>query len=70
MAYQFQTIYNATTKNMTGARILTVDGTTFAAAWGEDPSTAGTGLPYMDAGTGIIPFPQPIMTKSSRWWWT
>ena len=65
-AYQFQTIYNATTKNMTGARIFTVDGTTFAAAWGEDPSTAGTGLPYMDAGTGIIPFPQPVMTKSSQ----
>ena len=65
VAYQFQTIYNATTKNMTGARIFTVDGTTFAAAWGEDPSTAGTGLPYMDAGTGIIPFPQPVMTKTS-----
>ena len=66
VAYQFQTIYNATTKNMTGARIWTVDGTTFAAAWGEDPSIAGTGLPYMDAGTGIIPFPQPTMTKSSQ----
>ena len=65
VAYQFQTIYNATTKNMTGARIFTVDGTTFAAAWGEDPSTAGAGLPYMDAGTGIIPFPQPTMTKTS-----
>jgi hypothetical protein len=56
-AYQFQTIYNATTKTMTGARIFTVDGTTFAAAWGEDPSVAGTGSPYVDAGTGIIPFP-------------
>jgi uncharacterized repeat protein (TIGR01451 family) len=65
VAYQFQTIYNATTKTMTGARIFTVDGTTFAAAWGEDPSVAGTGSPYMDAGTGIIPFPQPTMTKTS-----
>ena len=66
VAYQFQRIYNATTKNMTGARIFTTDGTTFAAAWGEDPSMAGTGLPYMDAGTGIIPFPQPTMTKTSQ----
>ena len=41
-------------------------GTTFAAAWGEDPSVAGTGSPYMDAGTGIIPFPQPVMTKISQ----
>jgi len=66
VAYQFQTIFNPTTKNMTGARIFTVDGTTFAAAWGEDPAVAGSGLPYMDAGTGIIPFPQPTMSKSSQ----
>ncbi len=65
-AYQFQTIFNPTTRNMTGARIFTVDGTTFAAAWGEDPSASTQGAPYLDAGNGIIPFPQPKITKSSR----
>ncbi len=65
-AYQFQTISNATTKAMTGARIFTTDGTTFAAAWGEDPSVATQGAPYLDAGTGIIPFPQPKISKTSR----
>jgi uncharacterized repeat protein (TIGR01451 family) len=64
--YQFQTIFNPTTKNMTGSRIFTTDGTTFAAAWGEDPAIAGASDPYMDAGTGLIPFPQPTMTKSSQ----
>ncbi len=65
VAYQFQTIFNPTTKNMTGARIFTSDGTTFAAAWGEDPSVASQGAPYLDAGTGIIPFPVPNITKTS-----
>jgi uncharacterized repeat protein (TIGR01451 family) len=65
-AYQFQTVYNPTTKNMTGARIFTVDGTTFAAAWGEDPSVAGSTAPYLDCGSGIIPFPLPKMDKSSQ----
>ncbi len=65
VAYQFQTIFNPTTKNMTGARIFTADGTTFAAAWGEDPSVASQGAPYLDAGTGIIPFPVPNILKSS-----
>ena len=27
----------------------------FAAAWGEDPRTAGTGNPYLDFGTAILP---------------
>ena len=65
VAYQFQTIFNPTTKNMTGARIFTTDGTTFAAAWGEDPSVASQGAPYLDAGTGIIPFPVPNILKTS-----
>jgi uncharacterized repeat protein (TIGR01451 family) len=64
-AYQFQTIFNPATKNMTGARIFTADGTTFAAAWGEDASVSSQGAPYLDAGTGIIPFPVPNISKSS-----
>ena len=65
-AYQSQTVSNATTKSMTGARLFTADGTTFAAAWGENPLTAGPGNPYMDLGTTIIPFPVPKITKSTR----
>ncbi|WP_040549672.1 carboxypeptidase regulatory-like domain-containing protein [Pedosphaera parvula] len=65
-AYQFQTVYNPTTKNMTGARIFTADGTTFAAAWGEDASKAGCCAPYFDAGNTIIPFPVPKILKTSR----
>ena len=62
-AYQSQTIYNSTTKNMTGARLFTTDGVTFAAAWGEDPSTAGPGSPFLDLGTTLIPFPVPEVAK-------
>jgi uncharacterized repeat protein (TIGR01451 family) len=65
-AYQFQTVYNPTTKNMTGARIFTTDGTTFAAAWGEDSSKAGCCSPYFDAGNTIIPFPVPKILKTSK----
>ncbi len=65
VAYQFQTIFNPTTRNMTGARIFTSDGTTFAAAWGEDANVASQGAPYLDAGTGIIPFPVPNIAKTS-----
>lgn len=64
-ALQSQTIYNATTKSMSGARLFTVDGTTFTAAWGEDSSKAGAGSPYLDVGTSLIPFPVPVIYKSS-----
>ncbi len=64
-AFQFQRIFNPTTRNMTGARIFTADSTTFAAAWGEDPSNSSQGAPYFDLGNGIIPFPVPTILKSS-----
>ncbi len=64
-AFQSQTIYSPTpTNNLSGARLFTVDGATFTAAWGEDSSKAGAGSPYMDVGTSIIPFPVPVITKS------
>ena len=62
---QSQTIYDATDKDMTKARIFTTDGAKIAAAWGEDPSKAGPGAPYLDMGTTIVPFPQPSLSKTS-----
>ncbi len=64
-AFQSQTIYDATDKNMTGARLFTTDGATFTAAWGEDPAKAGAASPYLDLGTTILPFPAPVIHKGS-----
>ena len=52
-------------KNQTGLRVYTVDGTTISAVWGEDPAMAGSGNPYLDMGTTVIPFPTPIITKTA-----
>ena len=46
-------------------RIYTLDGTLLTAAWGEDPDVAKTGDPYIDAGTTVLPFPTPKITKSA-----
>ncbi|OYV06490.1 MAG: hypothetical protein CFE26_06030, partial [Verrucomicrobiales bacterium VVV1] len=62
---QSQTIYDTADKNMTKARIFTTDGAKLAAAWGEDPSKAGPGAPFLDMGTTIVPFPQPSLSKTS-----
>jgi len=51
-------------KNQTGMRVFTVDGTLLAGAWGEDPDTAAPGNPYIDAGTTVIPFPVPTLIKT------
>ncbi|BCU77641.1 SdrD B-like domain-containing protein [Luteolibacter sp. LG18] len=52
-------------KDQTGMRVYTVDGTLIAGAWGEDPATAGSGNPYLDAGTTIPAFPVPVVRKAS-----
>ncbi|MEO5714797.1 MAG: SdrD B-like domain-containing protein [Luteolibacter sp.] len=62
---QSQTIYDPNDKDMTKARIFTTNGSKIAAAWGEDPSKAGPGAPYLDMGTTIVPFPQPSLSKTS-----
>ncbi|MCX6873530.1 MAG: carboxypeptidase regulatory-like domain-containing protein [Verrucomicrobia bacterium] len=59
-------VYDTADNDMTGARIFTTDGTRLASAWGEDPSKAGPGSPYLDLGTTIVPFPQPAMTKTAK----
>jgi len=52
-------------KNQTGMRVYTVDGTLITAAWGEDADTAQPGNPYIDAGTTVLPFPTPLLIKSA-----
>ncbi len=64
VALQSQKIFDPS-KNQTGMRVFTVDGTLLTAAWGEDPDTAQPGNPYIDAGTTVIPFPVPVLIKSA-----
>jgi uncharacterized repeat protein (TIGR01451 family) len=63
-ALSSKTIYDPD-KNQTGMRLYTVDGTAISAVWGEDPAVAGSGNPYIDAGTAVLPFPVPVLIKSS-----
>lgn len=52
--------------DQTGMLVYTLDkGVKLAAAWGEDPATATGGAPGLDMGTGIPPFPDFIMQKTS-----
>lgn len=50
-------------KDQTGMRLFTTDGTQITGAWGEDPSTAKAGNPYLDMGYTIPPLPQAIAEK-------
>ena len=50
--------------DQTGTRLYTLDGTNIAAAWGQDPSVAGTGSSYLDMGTVLLPFPLPTVNKT------
>jgi hypothetical protein len=52
-------------KNQTGMRVYTTDGTLLTAAWGEDADVAQPGNPYIDAGTTVLPFPVPVLYKSA-----
>ncbi|MDB6066752.1 MAG: type fimbrial biosis protein PilY1 [Pedosphaera sp.] len=63
-ALQSQKIFDPS-KNQTGMRVYTVDGALITAAWGEDPDAAQPGNPYIDAGTTVLPFPVPVVKKTS-----
>ena len=52
--------------DQTAMRLYTVDGTAITAAWGEDPAAASPGNPYFDFGTTVLPFPTPVIRKTSR----
>jgi uncharacterized repeat protein (TIGR01451 family) len=53
-------------KDQTAMRVYTVNGVLINAAWGEDPDVAAAGNPYLDFGTTVLPFPVPILQKTSR----
>ena len=63
-ALQSQKIFDPS-KDQTGMRVYTLDGTLITAAWGEDPDTAQPGDPYIDAGTTVLPFPVPFLKKTA-----
>ncbi|MEZ4868799.1 MAG: SdrD B-like domain-containing protein [Caldilineaceae bacterium] len=50
-------------KDQTGMRVYTVDGVTITGAWGEDPSTASAGTPFLDVGYTLLPLPAPVVEK-------
>ncbi len=53
-------------KDQTGMRIYTLDGTLLTAAWGQDPAVAGSGNPFLDVGTTVPAFPVPVIRKTTQ----
>lgn len=64
-ALQSIRIYDNSDKNQTGTKIYTIDGTLITAAWGQDPSVALPGNPYLDMGTAVLPLPASSVRKTS-----
>ncbi len=64
-ALQSKTVYDPD-KDQTAMRLYTLSGIALSTAWGEDPAVAGPGNPYLDVGTTVLPFPVPVLTKTSR----
>jgi len=64
-ALESKRVYASGTNDQTAMRLYTLDGSPIAAAWGEDAAVAGPANPFIDAGTTIIPFPTPVMRKTS-----
>jgi len=52
-------------RDQTGLTVFTADGTVLAGAWGQDPSSAQPGNPFLDLGYTAIPFPDFVVTKSA-----
>ncbi|HND54912.1 MAG TPA: DUF11 domain-containing protein, partial [Pirellulaceae bacterium] len=50
-------------KDQTGMKVYTVDGTKITGAWGEDPTTAAAGTPYLDVGYTVLPLPTFYVRK-------
>ncbi|MDW8267214.1 MAG: hypothetical protein RMJ52_17980, partial [Gemmataceae bacterium] len=55
-------------KNHTGMRVYTTDGTRLTAAWGEDPTAAAAGNPFLDMGTVVPPLPISYAQKTAILW--
>ncbi len=63
-ALETRTVYDPD-KDGTAMKLYTLDGTTIAVAWGQDPAVAGPALPYLDCGTTVLPFPVPVLKKTA-----
>jgi uncharacterized repeat protein (TIGR01451 family) len=50
-------------KDQTGMRVFTADGVLITGAWGEDPTAASAGNPYLDVGYAIPPLPEIVAQK-------
>ncbi|GHB92376.1 hypothetical protein GCM10007047_04340 [Cerasicoccus arenae] len=59
-------VYDNSDNDQTGMKLYTVDGTLITAAWGQDPSIAGAGNPFLDLGTTVPPFPFPQLVKTAQ----
>ncbi|BAQ66780.1 cadherin-like domain-containing protein [Geminocystis sp. NIES-3709] len=59
-------IFDTLDNNQSGINVFTLDGTLITAAWGEDPSIAGPGNPFLDMGTTVIPYPDYVLNKTSQ----
>lgn len=55
--------------DQTGVHVYTVDGTQIVGAWGEDPSKAEAGNPFLDVGTTVAPDPVIRLRKSAELIW-
>lgn len=64
-ALESKTIYDPD-KDQTAMRLYTLSGVVISTAWGEDPAVAAAGNPYFDFGTTVLPFPVPVLRKTSR----
>ena len=62
-ALQLVQLVDPTDDDQTGMRYYTLDGAVLMAAWGQDPSRADTGNPYLDMGYAIPAFPTILSKK-------
>ncbi|MDD2727968.1 Ig-like domain-containing protein, partial [Malikia sp.] len=65
-ALQSYRFFDNSDNDQSGMTVYTKDGTLITGAWGEDPSIAGAGNPYLDMGTTVLPFPDYVFTKTSK----
>ncbi|MCX7847705.1 MAG: hypothetical protein N2595_06735 [bacterium] len=65
-AFQSRRIYDPSGDNdQTGVRVYTTNNVTIVAMWGQDAGIAGSGNPYLDIGTAILPIPNYSGVKSA-----
>ncbi len=63
-ALQSVRVYDNNDNDQTGLRVYTADGTKITAAWGQDPTAAEAGNPYLDLGYTVLPHPLFFAVKT------